>query len=166
MDRDAVLSDVITRSTLCALVADYGHLLDWLEWHRLDMLFWPDAQFDFGMFKGNLADYRAFVVPLEEGYTRRLHLFATPSISARGNAARIDAGSVIVCRTDSPAPGVDDRFWGRYLFYAERREGEWRFSSLTYLLNLFDRRERISDDRNDVMHFADSLSPRHSFYRR
>lgn len=165
MDK-AALDRVIARAELGDLIADYAQIIDWLDWDRLDSVFWPEAMFDFGMFKGDFAAYRDFVVTLEEGYARRLHMFTLPSISVSGDSARIDVGCVIVCRTDEPAPGIDDMFWGRYLLTAERRGQEWRLSGLTYVLNLFERTERQADDRTGPMHFGDNLSPAHPFFVR
>ncbi|CCA91397.1 nuclear transport factor 2 family protein [Novosphingobium sp. PP1Y] len=163
---EVALADLVARARLTELVAEYGNLIDWIDWGRLDAVFWPEAKFDFGMFKGNFEEYRGFVAQLEESYARRLHMFAIPAITLAGEYARIDAGSVIVCRTDDPAPGIDDTFWGRYLFEAECRKGEWRLSSLTYVLNLFDRAERATDDRTGPMNFGDGLSPKHPFATR
>jgi hypothetical protein len=158
---DAAIAALLSKARLSELVAEYANLIDWIDWDRLDGVFWPEARFDFGMFKGGFAEYRSFVAELEEGYSRRLHMFALPAITLAGDTARIDAGCVIVCRTDDPAPGIDDTFWGRYLFTAECRAGEWRLSGLTYVLNLFDRVERQADDRGGPMTFGDGLSPAH-----
>lgn len=149
------------RAALQDLVAEYAALMDWIDWDRLDQVFWPDAQFDFGMFKGDLGAYREFVAALEEPYDRRLHLFGLPVIRIDGDVARVDAGSLITCRTAEPAPGIDDTFWGRYLFDAERRDGTWRFVRLTYLLNLAERVERCVDDTTGPMNFSAGLSPSH-----
>lgn len=157
---------LVSRACLQDLVADYAGLMDWIDWDVLDRVFWPDAQFDFGMFKGDLAAYRSFVQMLEEPYARRLHMFGLPVIRIDGDRARVDAGSLITCRTAEPAPGIDDTFWGRYLFDAERRDGEWRFSRLTYLLNLAERVERTIDDRAGPMNFSEGLSPIHPFAHR
>lgn len=160
---EAAIENLLAKAQLTDLVAEYANLIDWIDWPRLDAVFWPEAQFDFGMFKGNFTEYRKFVAELEEGYARRLHMFTLPSISVSGDSARIDAGCVIVCRTDEPSPGIDDTFWGRYLLTAERRDGEWRLSGLTYVLNLFDRVVRAADDRTGPMNFGDGLSPKHPF---
>jgi hypothetical protein len=158
---EAAIEALIAKARLGELVAEYANLIDWLDWDRLDAVFWPEATFDFGMFKGDFAAYRKFVAELEEGYARRLHMFGMPTVTLDGDRARVDAGSAIVCRTDDPAPGIDDVFWGRYLFTAERRGGEWRLAGLTYVLNLFDRTERKTDDRGGPMTFGNGLSPRH-----
>ncbi|EJL23769.1 nuclear transport factor 2 family protein [Novosphingobium sp. AP12] len=158
---DAAIEALVAKARLGELVAEYANLIDWLDWGRLDGVFWPEATFDFGMFKGDFAAYRKFVAELGEGYARRLHMFGMPSITLSGDRARVDVGCVIVCRTDDPAPGIDDVFWGRYLFTAERRGGEWRLAGLTYVLNLFDRTERQADDRGGPMTFGDGLSPQH-----
>lgn len=161
---EAALETLLARAELTDLVAELANFIDWIDWDRIDRTFWPESTFDFGMFKGSLDEYRDFVVALEEGYSRRLHMFGLPSIVLDGDKARIDAGSVIVCRTDAPEPGIDDTFWGRYLLTAERRDGVWKLSGLTYVLNLFDRVERTADDRGAPMNFGDGLSPRHPFY--
>ena len=158
---DPAFAELVAKARLSELVAEYANLIDWLDWDRLGGVFWPDATFDFGMFKGDFPQYREFVAGLEEGYARRLHMFGIPTVTLSGDGARIDAGSVIVCRTDEPAPGIDDVFWGRYLFTAARRGTEWRLSGLTYVLNLFDRTQRQLDDRGGPMNFGDGLSPRH-----
>lgn len=162
---DAALQQLVTRACLQDLLAQYAVLTDWIDWDLLDQVFWPEAQFDFGMFKGDLAAYRSFAQQLEEPYARRLHMFGLPVIRIDGDRARVDAGSVITCRTADPAPGIDDTFWGRYLFDAERRNGEWRFSRLTYLLNLAEHVERTVDDRTAQMNFSEGLSPHHPFAR-
>lgn len=158
---DGALAALIDKARLTELVAEYANLIDWIDWDRLDAVFWPEATFDFGMFKGDFAAYRAFVAELEEGYSRRAHMFGLPSIRVSGDRARIDALCAIVCRTDDPAPGIDDTFWGRYILTAERRGGEWRLCALTYVLNLFDRVERQAHDRAMPMTFSDGLSPQH-----
>lgn len=158
---DGALAALIDKARLTELVAEYANLIDWIDWDRLAGVFWPEAGFDFGMFKGDFAAYRTFVAELEESYSRRVHMFGLPSIRLSGDTARVDALCAIVCRTDAPAPGIDDTFWGRYLLTAERRGGEWRFSGLTYVLNLFDRVERQVDDRTMPMTFGDGLSPGH-----
>lgn len=158
---EADLERLVTGAALQDLVAEYAALMDWIDWARLDAVFWPDAQFDFGMFKGDLAAYRDFVAALEEPYARRLHMFGLPVIRIDGEKARVDAGSLITCRTAEPAPGIDDTFWGRYLFDAECRDGEWRFVRLTYLLNLAERVERTVDDTAGPMNFSAGLSPTH-----
>ncbi|MFM6829768.1 MAG: nuclear transport factor 2 family protein [Novosphingobium sp.] len=162
---DTALDQLVARARLQDLVADYAASMDWIDWDLLNRVFWPEAQFDFGMFKGDLAAYRSFAQMLEEPYARRLHMFGLPAIRLHGDRARVDAGSLITCRTATPEPGIDDTFWGRYLFDAERREGVWRFSGLTYLLNLAERVERTSDDRAGPMNFSENLSPLHPFAR-
>lgn len=158
---DGALDQLITRARLQDLVADYAGSMDWIDWDLLNRVFWPEAQFDFGMFKGDLAAYRSFAQTLEEPYARRLHMFGIPMIRIDGDRARVDAGSLITCRTAEPAPGIDDTFWGRYLFDAERRDGEWRFVRLTYLLNLAERVDRTIDDTTAPMNFSEGLSPAH-----
>jgi len=154
---------LVARAAVQDLVAEYATLIDWIDWDRLGEVFWPEARFDFGMFKGDLPAYREFVAALEEPYARRMHMFGLPLVRIDGNRARVDVGSLITCRTADPEPGIDDTFRGRYLFEGERRDGEWRFVRLTYLLNLAERVERTLDDRAGPMNFGEGLSPSHPF---
>ena len=153
-------------AALRRLVGRYGEVIDWLDWDRMTDLFWDDAAFDFGMFKGNLAEYREFVVNLEEGYRRRLHMFTMPVIDVKGDSGRVDVGSIIVCRTDNDAHGVDDVFYGRYLFPAERRGGVWKLCGLTYLFSLIEHTEREFGDNGMPMNFAEDMVPAHPLSRR
>ncbi|RVQ69505.1 nuclear transport factor 2 family protein [Croceicoccus ponticola] len=162
MNRGSV-EELRGRVRLQDMVAAYSGINDWLDLHLFDTLFWPEAQFDYGMFKGDLTETKVFVRDLESGYLRRLHLSGIPVITIAGDEARIDAGSIIKCRTAEPAPGVDETFWGRYLFSAERRNGEWRFSKLTYVLNLYERAERRDDDAAMPVNFGDGLDAAHPF---
>lgn len=152
-------------AALGRLVARYGEAIDWLDWARIDDLFWADAQFDFGMFKGSLEEYRDFVVALEESYSRRLHMFTLPVIDVAGDKARIDAGSIIVCRTTNDSHGVDDVFYGRYLFPAERRNGTWKLCGLTYVFSLIEQVQRQVSDNGMPMIFAEGLIPAHPLSR-
>ncbi|MFS0738349.1 nuclear transport factor 2 family protein [Sphingomonas sp. 1P06PA] len=157
----ARLNRLTDEAELRAMLADVAARIDWLDWPGLAALFWPDAQFDFGMFKGDLAAYLEFVRTLEEGYRRRMHLFGMPTIRIDGARARLDAPSIIVCRTDNGGGGIEDVFTGRYVLSAERRGTEWRFASLDYLMNSIDRWDRETDDRTAPMNFFEGFGPDH-----
>lgn len=159
----ARLKRAADQAAINGLIAEYADVMDWLDWDRLGSVFWPEAQFDFGMFKGGFAEYAGFVKTLEEGYRRRLHMFAIPVVRVNGDAARADSGSFIICRKDNDAHGSDDIFAGRYLFTAERRNGEWRLSGLTYVLHFLEQRALSADDRGGPMHYGDDLNPQHPF---
>lgn len=160
------LARLADEADLAQLIAAYAASIDWLDWERLGELFWPEARFDFGaMFTGPLPAYRDFVLALEEGYSRRLHMFTTPLIDVAGNRGRIDTGAIIVCRTENEAHGADDVFYGRYVFEAERRGGAWRLSSLAFLLNLLDHCEREAGDGDLPIAFAEKLAPEHVLSR-
>jgi hypothetical protein len=154
---------LFAESDIRALLSAYTDAVDWADWQAMDRIFWPDAILDYGFCKGDQATVMPVIVTLEESYRRRLHMFGMPRIHLDGDQARADACSVIVTRTDNDAGGVDDTFWGRYIFTAERRDNVWRLSSLTYLLNLIDSRQRDTDDRDGPVKMADDLSPSHPF---
>ncbi len=159
----AAIDALLDKAQLQELVASYSCLNDWLDIDLFDQLFWPEATLDYGMFKGTLEESRTFVRDLESGYARRLHLFGIPVVTLSGDTARIDAGSIIACRTAEPAPGVDETFWGRYLFSAEKRGGVWKFTRLTYVLNLYERVERSDDDNAMPVNLGNGFDTAHPF---
>ena len=69
---------------------------------------------------------------------------------------------MILCRKD----GSDEYFWGRYLFTAARREGIWRFSGITYVINLLSRAPATTGDDAIPLHWADDLRADHPLSQR
>ena len=54
-DQAALLDRLVAEARLRDLLASYADVIDWLDWPRLDSLFWPDAAIDFGSpGRGNL----------------------------------------------------------------------------------------------------------------
>lgn len=142
----------------------YSHVVDWMDWATLPTLFWPDAELDFGMWSGNFTDFIPWVSALEAGYQRRLHLFCLQTLSVSGDRARAEVGMTNHLRLlDAAGVGQDDILFGRYQFGLERRAGEWRLSSLRFLLHGAQR--LCATDSGGAAVFADGLSPAHPLFQ-
>lgn len=161
MDADLIES-LAARAALSDLLADYAAAIDWFDFGAMEHSFWPDSRFDYGLFQGGFEAFRDWVVDFESQYERRLHMFGLPVIRIDGDTARIDVTSVILCRKD----GSDEYFWGRYLFTAARREGIWRFSGITYVINLLSRAPATTGDDAIPLHWADDLRADHPLSQR
>ena len=63
---DPKIQELIDIKACENLVARYGRTQDWLDTPGQDSCFWPDAEIDFGFFKGNGADWVKTVMPHEQ----------------------------------------------------------------------------------------------------
>lgn len=157
----AQLAFLLDEAAIRSIVGRYTSAIDWMNWTLLEELFWPDAVIDFGAaFRGYRADFLPYVIPIEEGYTRRLHLFSNPRIAIQGERAEAETASVTHVRSVNGATRADDLVYGRYLMNLEKRAGEWRLSRLYYMLNNFERNE-TENVEEAPMNLADHTSMKH-----
>jgi hypothetical protein len=150
---------LVDESACRSLLERYTYAIDWMNWSGLEVLFWPDATFDFGMWRGTRGEFIPWVTTLEEGYRRRLHLFCAPRIEVIGTSARIEVGAIMYMR---PSAERDDLTFARYQFQATSRNGEWRLSQLRFLLHgnqIFS-----AGDQGGAAFFADGLDTRHPLF--
>ena len=157
----AQLAQLVDEAAIRSVVTRYTSALDWMNWPLMETLFWPDAAIDFGdIFRGDTAAFLPFVAKLEEGYTRRMHMFGATRIALHGDSAEAEAPSVTHVRTVDGQARSDDFIWGRYLLGFERRQGEWRMSRFHYMLNAFQHYESREGDEGP-MNLADHTSMAH-----
>ncbi len=155
------LDELLAEAAVRSVVTQYTCAVDWMNWPLLESLFWPDATIDFGdVFRGDRAAFMPFVIALEEGYTRRLHLFSGARIALYGHEAEAEAGSVTHVRSVNGATRTDDILWGRYIFQLARRGDEWRFTRLHYMFSNFQRTESPDTDEGP-MNLGDNTSMTH-----
>lgn len=157
----AQLAALVDEAAVRSVITRYNHSVDWMNWSVLEDQFWPNAEVDFGdVFRGDRAAFMPFVIALEEGYTRRMHMFGEPRIALFGNEAEIEATSVTHVRALDDAGRTDNFIWGRYLLKAEKRGGEWRLSRLFYMINMFQSYQTNVDD-SGPMNMADNTTMAH-----
>ncbi len=159
----AALRRLLDEAACRTLVERYAYAVDWMNWPGLEALFWSDAQFDFGMWSGDLAAYLPWVAALEQGYARRLHMFAIPRLEIDGDGGRAEVGVGMFVRSiDDAGAGQDDLMFGRYQFRFARREGQWRITSLHFLMHGAHR--FAATDQGGSPLFADGLDPSHPLF--
>ena len=129
------MSDVPGRVPDPAEVADRLAIQEVLAWHsrgldRLDVAalkacYWPEAEVDYGSYKGGAHVFADLVVgALGEGYELTRHGLGNQVIVIRDNTARVEtcvsAGHLF------PGAEQDMHFYGRYLDRLEKRGDEWK----------------------------------------
>lgn len=112
----------------------YGRTLDWLDQTGQDECFWPDAEIDYGFFRGTGKEWVPVVMAVEASSVRRWHLSTGIMVQVQGDRAKsecygLSEGTV----EDEQGNLVDTLFGGRYLDELEKREGQWRISKRTYI---------------------------------
>lgn len=157
------LRQLLDEAACRRLVECYAYAVDWMNWPGLEALFWPDACFDFGMWAGDRAGFIPWVTELEEGYSRRLHMLASPRLEIGAETGRGEAGATTVVRSiDADGIGQDDVIFGRYQFAFARRDGAWRMSALRFLMHGMHRVP--AGDNGGAPFFADGLDRSHPLF--
>ena len=161
-DEDRRLFNRLVDESACRqLLECYSNVVDWKNWARLDELVWDDAQFDFGMWKGNCAEFKDWVKALEDGYERRLHLFSIQRIIVDGDSAQTEIGLANYLRSnDENGESKDDLLFGRYQIGLQKRDGQWRMQSLKFFLHGVQRFNASDEGGADL--FADNLDSAHA----
>ena len=133
---DPQLQELLDKKACEELVYRYSRTQDWLDTPGQHSCFRPDADIDFGFFQGNGHDWVEMVMPHEQAAIRRWHLCTAAMIQVNGDHAKGECyGIAVGTGLDENGNAVDRMYGGRYLDEFERRDGEWRISKRTYILD-------------------------------
>lgn len=167
VEHDEALRGLIAERDCRAVLARYGIALDWQDRLALESVFWPDAEVDYGFFKGGAAPFVDVLLDIARLSLRRFHMTSNEQVVVEGGAAR--AQSCIVTQAISrDAQGVtwSNLFLGRFLDDFEERDGQWRIRRRVYLQHgAYMSRYEESTTLND-MNVADGLSTQHALWQR
>jgi hypothetical protein len=114
----------------------YGRTQDWLDTSGHETCYWPDAEIDYGFFRGSGADWVPAVMQVESQALRRWHMTSSMMVQVDGHCARAESYTIAV-GTGEGEDGelVDTMYGGRFLDELQKRNGEWRISSRRYVLD-------------------------------
>lgn len=129
------LQELLDKKACEEVILRYGRTQDWLDDAGQASCFWPDAEVDFGFFKGNGEDWVTTVMAHEREAPRRWHLSTSIMIQVEGNHAKAECYGIAVGGREVDGAMRDTMYGGRYLDELEKREGEWRISKRTYILD-------------------------------
>lgn len=131
---DKALRELLDRQACEDLLLRYGRTLDWLDEAGQASCFWPDAEVDYGFFKGTGADWVITVMEVEKASVRRWHMTTGLMVRVDGDAAQSECyGIAAATAANDDGELIDTLFGGRYLDELEKRDGEWRISRRQYV---------------------------------
>jgi hypothetical protein len=124
----------------------------------LSTCFWPDATFDYAMYKGVFAEYLAWVVPGADAITNTQHVLGQSVIELSGDTAKAETHAISYHRVDM---GADERgtavgdhdtcIGGRYLDDMEKRDGVWAIKHRTMLYDWYQDWGQSADWSQGIM---------------
>jgi hypothetical protein len=161
-------ADLLARQTIEDQLLRYCRALDWLDEPLLAQVFWPDADIDYGFFKGTGAAFVPLVIGLERTMLRRFHHLGNILIKVDGATA--DAESYGITHAVMAAEGggfTHATYLGRYLDRFTQRDGAWRISARSYLLHAADSKTLPQEGAELAgLMLSSDLSPAHPMYVR
>lgn len=137
MTRDPALEELLDKQAIAEVVARYARTLDWIDDEGQASCYWPDADIDYGFFKGKAADFLPVVMATERGSDRRWHMLGglIVRLNGRAHASSECCGIFAGARGQEDGSLAGNLYGGRYLDEWEKRDGEWRISKRLYLLD-------------------------------
>ena len=129
--------------------------------------YWPDAEVDYGSFKGSASQFAELIGPaLGEAYELTRHCISNTLIAFDGATARVE--SYVEASHLFKGGASEMRFGGRYLDTLEQRGDEWRMLHRQVVMDWSTTRE-VTDERQSEAFSAlskgsnDASDPLHAF---
>lgn len=123
--------------------------LDRVDVEALIESYWPDAEVDYGSFKGAAHDFAQLVLPiLGESYELTRHSLSNHSVEFHDSIALsetwVHAGHLL--------PGAEEEllFYGRYLDKLEKRDGRWKILHRTVVVDWIKRLSVVDERSSDA----------------
>jgi hypothetical protein len=167
-NHDALLQRLADESACREVLVRYGIAIDWQDRESLASVFWPDADIDYGFFKGAGAELIDTLLGIATLSQRRFHMLGGERIRLKG-ATVAEAESYIITQAvseDASRGQTASLFYGRFLDRLERRQFEWRIARRVYLQHgafagPYDENKLLGGMLN-----ADGLNTEHPLFRR
>ena len=107
--------------------------------------YWPDAEVDYGSFKGSAGQFAELIGPaLSNAYELTRHRISNTLIDFDGATARVE--SYVEASHLLTGGASEMRFGGRYLDTLEQREDEWRMLHRQVVMDWSTTRD-VADER-------------------
>ena len=133
---EQAVRDLLDKSAIEDVLVRYCRTLDWLDAEGHADVYWPEAEIDYGFFKGSAAEFVPVVMKVERASRRRWHTINTIQVNLLGNGkADVECYSVAGAASEQNGEMRDRLFGGRYLDRFEKRGEEWRIAKRTYILD-------------------------------
>jgi hypothetical protein len=163
----AALQGLLDERACRAVLARYGAAIDWQERGALETVFWPDAEIDYGFFKGSGAQLIDVLLEIAALSLRRFHAMSGERIGIDGAVAQAESYMLTQAVSRNPdGTQTSNLFFGRFLDRLERRSGEWRIARRVYLQHGAYTSPYTESRTLSGMLSADGFTPEHPLFRR
>lgn len=165
---DPKLQELLDKRACEEVILRYGRTQDWLDEAGHNTCFWPDADVDFGFFKGSGADFVTTVMEHERSVPRRWHLCTSIVVQIEGRHAKAECYGIAVGANGEDGSLQQSMYGGRYLDELDKRGDEWRISKRTYILDWSHQfPDAIGETTGEdfALHVLDISKPGHPAYR-
>jgi hypothetical protein len=145
----------------------YCRALDWLDGEALKSVFAPDADIDYGFFRGRGDAFIPAVMEIEHSFARRWHFVANTIIQVNGDTAEAECYGLAAGVAIKDGRTTTNLFGGRYLDRLARRDGQWLITWRQYVLDWQHSFE--SDAAAEALPgllWSTGFNPAHSLYRK
>lgn len=133
----ADLREMIAKQKIAEVLARYSRGIDRCDIKTLLSVFWPDATADYGSGAQDAHQWARATVAALKRMRRTQHALSNILIEVDGARARAET----YCHAfheldgDGDSGGLEMVVGGRYLDLLERRDGAWRISRRTYVMD-------------------------------
>ncbi len=138
--------EVADRMAIQDILHQHSRALDRLDLGLLQACYWPEAEVDYGSYKGPAGPFAELVLPALEGaYELTRHCLSNTLFSFTDGSARcescVSAAHLVVGATQEML------FSGRYLDQLEKRAGRWKLLHRQVVID-WSRRHPVADERD------------------
>jgi hypothetical protein len=145
------LQTLLDREAIRACLARLARGEDRRDAGLISASLWPDSVTDYGVFRGDFAEYLAWVVPGADAIADTQHVLGQSHIELTGDTARVETQVISYHRVDYGPQHQDTVIGGRYLDVFARHDGEWRIAERTMLYDWFQDWGAAADWSQGVM---------------
>ena len=136
MDRAVTIAELGDLQAIRNVLASHSRGLDRADAGLLSACYHGDATVDYGFFAGPAGDFAVIIVGAQSAGPVTLHRTAQMWIEPNGDRARSESYVMAYAAGPDEDGAMFQRLiCGRYLDRHERRDGEWRLSHRTYVLD-------------------------------
>lgn len=165
----ARLVELLDETACRKVLGRYGSALDWRDEAALASTVWPDAEIDYGFFKGTGEEWVKTFMPIERAAGRPFHILMCEQLEVKSPYAYAESLGLSITR-EIPLEGSTSvrQYWGRYLDELHKRGKEWRISKRTYIAHGvwdIDISRGSAPGRLEGLYIAENLTVDHPMFR-
>lgn len=139
---------LVDRQAIVDQLHRYSRALDRLDIELLASTFWPDARVDLGpgLYQGAARDLFGFAMQFQGAMSVTRHELGNILVEPEGPDRAFVESYVYAFHVVKQADAVQDLIvYGRYLDHFERRDGQWRISARTEVIDWAHERPSTAD---------------------